>query len=132
MSTQSNPLMGKLSTEFKTVEAMVEIYCQHHHKEALVKPNKICDDCQQLLDYAQVRLDRCPYGENKPTCNKCPIHCYKPEPKLQMQTIMRFAGPRMLLKHPILAIRHLIYERKAVPAKPLPNQSNRHQRLKKK
>jgi hypothetical protein len=122
----SHILLGKLNTEFKTVSAMIEIYCKkNHHSKAL------CKECKQLMDYAEVRLDRCPYGENKPTCNTCPIHCYKPEPKEQMRLVMRFSGPRMLLKHPILAIRHLLSEKKNINPKPSPNCSNRHIRLQK-
>ncbi|RYU56470.1 nitrous oxide-stimulated promoter family protein [Aliivibrio finisterrensis] len=122
----SDILLGKLNTEFKAVSAMIEIYCKkNHHSEAL------CKECQQLMDYAEVRLDRCPYGENKPTCNTCPIHCYKPEPKEQMRLVMRFSGPRMLLNHPILAIRHLLSEKKNINPKPSPNCSNRHIRLQK-
>ncbi|EHN68306.1 nitrous oxide-stimulated promoter family protein [Aliivibrio fischeri] len=121
----SDILLGKLNTEFKTVSAMIEIYCKKHHNAT-----HLCEECQQLMDYAEVRLDRCPYGENKPTCNTCPIHCYKPEPKEQMRRVMRFSGPRMLLHHPILAIRHLLSEKRTVADKPQPNASNRHIRLK--
>lgn len=92
----SDILLGKLATEFKTVKAMVEVYCHDHHGTK----RDLCSECHELLEYAEVRLDRCPYGENKPTCNKCPIHCYKPEPKEQMRLVMRYSGPRMLLKHP--------------------------------
>jgi hypothetical protein len=119
----SNLLQGGLLIEFRTVNAMMAIYCRDHHSS-----DGLCDDCQSLLSYAETKLDRCPYGQNKPTCNRCPIHCYKPEPKEQMRLVMRYSGPRMLLPHPILAIRHLIHERKSVPSKPLPNSSNRHQR----
>ncbi len=122
----SDILLGKLATEFKTVKAMVEIYCQDHHNAK----GKLCVECLDLLHYAEMRLDRCPYGENKPTCNKCPIHCYKPEPKEQMLLVMRYSGPRMLLKHPILAVRHLIHEKRQVPAKPTSNASNRCKRRK--
>ncbi|PMH41379.1 nitrous oxide-stimulated promoter [Vibrio sp. 10N.286.49.B3] len=121
----SHLLDGELLTEFKTVQAMINIYCRFHHTGL----NAPCDVCQTLLDYAEVRLDRCPYGQSKPTCNRCPIHCYKPEPKEQMRLVMRYSGPRMLLKHPILAIRHLVHERKTAPEKPEANASNRHQRL---
>lgn len=114
-------LLGKLATEFKTVKAMVETYCKDHHD----RKDELCPECRDLLNYAEVRLDRCPYGEDKPTCNKCPIHCYKPEPKEQMRIVMRYSGPRMLLKHPILAIRHLIHEQRALPGKPAANASNR-------
>lgn len=120
----SNILTGELLTEFKTVSAMVAIYCRDHHQQT----TGLCQQCRALLNYAETKLDRCPYGQSKPTCNKCPIHCYKPEQKQQMKQIMRYAGPRMLLPHPWLSIRHLLHERKAVPDKPLPHASNRHQR----
>ncbi len=122
----SGILLGKLATEFKTVSAMVEIYCKGHHDTK----GDLCTECLELLSYAEVRLDRCPYGEDKPTCNKCPIHCYKPEPKEQMRLVMRYSGPRMLAKHPILAVRHLIHEKRKAPVKPVVNGSNRHKRCK--
>ncbi|EKO3829485.1 nitrous oxide-stimulated promoter family protein [Vibrio harveyi] len=121
----SDILLGKLATEFKTVKAMVEVYCKDHHGTK----GELCAECRELLEYAEVRLDRCPYGEDKPTCNKCSIHCYKPEPKEQMRLVMRYSGPRMLLKHPILAIRHLVHEKREVPNKPAANVSNRHKRM---
>ncbi|MDF6012760.1 nitrous oxide-stimulated promoter family protein [Vibrio harveyi] len=121
----SDILLGKLATEFKTVKAMVEVYCKDHHGTK----GELCAECRELLEYAEVRLDRCPYGEDKPTCNKCPIHCYKPEPKEQMRLVMRYSGPRMLLKHPILAIRHLVHEKREVPNKPAANASNRLKRM---
>lgn len=127
----SERLSGALLTELKTVSAMLAIYCRHHHrhrarhKHSDGSVDNLCHECRQLLMYAELRLDRCPYGQQKPTCNQCPIHCYKPEPKQQMQQVMRYAGPRMLLPHPLLAIRHLLHERKSVPDKPPRDQSNR-------
>lgn len=126
MAKQNSLLIGLLQTEFMTVSAMVHIFCQKHHSGN----TGLCDECQSLLDYAEIRLDRCPYGQNKPTCNRCPIHCYKPEPKESMRLVMRYSGPRMLLSHPILAIRHLWHERKDAPATIEKDASNRHQRLK--
>jgi len=32
--------------------------------------------------------------------------CYKPARKAQAREIMRYAGPKMLLRHPLLAIAH--------------------------
>ncbi|CAE6924331.1 hypothetical protein ACOMICROBIO_GDFFDHBD_02181 [Vibrio sp. B1REV9] len=127
----SDILIGKLATEFKTVKAMVEVYCNDHHGTRHHDGGGLCTECRELLEYAEVRLDRCPYGEDKPTCNKCPIHCYKPKPKEQMRLVMRYSGPRMLLKHPILAIRHLVHEKRSVPEKPIANASNRHRRMNK-
>jgi len=96
----SKLLVGALATEFKTVSSMIDVYCQAHHKTI-----ETCDHCKTLKEYAEIRLDRCPYGDSKPTCNKCPIHCYKKTEKEQMRLVMRYSGPRMLLTHPILAVR---------------------------
>ncbi len=120
-------LSGKLLSEFKTISAMVDIYCKAHHKST---GEGVCQDCQAFKEYAHTRLDRCPYGQDKPTCNKCPVHCYKPHMKQKAREIMIFAGPRMLLPHPIMAIRHLLSERKDAPGKPPAKSSNRHLRIK--
>jgi hypothetical protein len=125
-SKASEILVGALETEYRTVKAMMQIYCKRHHHQ-----DSLCHECQSLLNYAELRLDRCPYGQAKPTCNKCPIHCYKPEPKAQMKAVMRFSGPKMLFPHPILSIRHLLHERKNVPRKPDAYLSNRAIRLNK-
>lgn len=93
---------NKIETEKETIEMMIHIYCKWNMEGA-----GICSGCQELLEYAHERLNRCPYGQNKPTCRKCPIHCYKPSMKRRIQEVMRFAGPRMLLYHPITAINHL-------------------------
>ena len=71
-----------------------------------------------LVAYAAQRLDKCPLRDNKPTCAKCPVHCYKPARREQVQAVMRYAGPRLLLRRPILTIRHLLDERKQPPERP--------------
>ena len=38
--------------------------------------------------------------------------------KEKARTIMIYGGPRMLLKHPVMAIKHLLHERKPVPDLP--------------
>jgi YbgA-like uncharacterized protein len=92
-----------LARERLTMTRMVGIYCTAHHDGC---EDILCDECDEFLDYAHTRLEKCPYGENKPTCANCPIHCYKPARKEQVRRIMRYAGPRMLLRHPVLAITH--------------------------
>ena len=121
-------LPAKLGLEFKTIKAMVTIYCQKHHGPAVIISGQktLCVSCAEFILYANEKLDRCPYGQDKPTCNKCPIHCYKKEQREQAKVIMRYAGPRMLLIHPILAIKHLLAESRPVP-EIIPNKaSNRH------
>lgn len=93
----------RLARERLTMATMVGMYCSAHHDLA---GDTLCESCQEFQDYADARLQKCPYGEGKPTCANCPIHCYKPARKEQARQIMRFAGPRMLLRHPLLAIAH--------------------------
>ncbi|MDO4496406.1 MAG: nitrous oxide-stimulated promoter family protein [Bacteroidales bacterium] len=95
--------MNRIEREKKTVGQMVEIFCHAHHG----KRKGLCDECQSLLDYAYVRLDHCKFGENKTSCKKCPVHCYKPAMREQMRQVMRYAGPRMLWHHPVAAIKHM-------------------------
>jgi len=90
----------RLAREWHTIETMVRLYCRDHHEGGL------CSECKGLLDYASVRLDRCRFGTEKPTCAKCPVHCYQKNRREQVRVIMRYAGPRMLWEHPLLSLRH--------------------------
>lgn len=99
------------SRERKTVGAMIDIFCRDRHKTR----RGLCPDCSELHQYAMGRLDRCPFGEQKPTCANCTIHCYKPEMRQRIREVMRYAGPRMLLRHPILAVFHMLDGRKNAP-----------------
>ena len=49
----------------------------------------------------------------KTFCSACPIHCYKPEMREKIRTVMRYGGPRMLLYHPMMTLRHMLLTRKA-------------------
>ncbi|MBM3889122.1 MAG: nitrous oxide-stimulated promoter family protein [Verrucomicrobia bacterium] len=102
----------RLARERRTVLAMIRIYCRDHHGSR----GKLCVECDALWNYCQCRLDKCPFGEEKPTCVNCPIHCYQPAPREQIKTVMRYAGPRMMWRHPILAIGHLLDGRREVSA----------------
>ena len=90
--------------EIETVTLMVRRYCRDVHGG---RGEELCSACAALLEYARQRRDRCPHGDKKPFCSNCPIHCYKPEMRQQMRAVMRYAGPRMLLRHPILVLRHM-------------------------
>jgi hypothetical protein len=92
----------RIAREKRTVEAMIRIYCRAHHG----RRGELCGDCCELLQYAFCRLDRCPFGAEKTACARCPVHCYKPAMRQRIKDVMRYAGPRMLFRHPILAARH--------------------------
>lgn len=96
---------SRIEQEKQTVERMVRLYCRKKEGN-----KQLCPQCEELLGYARTRLSRCPFGENKSTCRQCSIHCYKPEMKERMREVMRYAGPRMLLYHPVAALCHLWQE----------------------
>ncbi len=98
--------------EFKMIAAMLRMYCRTHHgycrthhgsKDAL-----LCSECGELHDYAYRRLERCVFGDVKPTCVNCTVHCYKVSMRERIRVVMQWAGPRMLWHHPVLAIRHML------------------------
>lgn len=101
----------KLQRELKTIQAMISLYCRARHGMKRTR----CADCEALLAYAAKRLEKCPYGEEKPVCSHCAVHCYKPVMRKQVRDVMRYAGPRLFRHHPLLTIRHLLDEFK--PAK---------------
>jgi len=104
-------LHPRIKREQKTVEYMISIYCRDHHHtkgEYPTRGYKICHECRELVGFARLRLKNCPFQENKTTCGNCPIHCYKPKMREKIREVMRYAGPRMLWHHPLLAIGHMI------------------------
>ena len=103
----------RLRREQRTIEAMLHIWCAAHFLHVRARQGELCAGCEALFDYASYRLFKCPYGEEKPACRNCPIHCYTLDKRAQMHEVMRFAGPRMFLRHPILAYGHLRHEKKS-------------------
>jgi hypothetical protein len=116
----------RLSRELDTIGAMMRIYCRDHHRDALARASAfgtdpstgLCPECATLFDYARKRLAGCPYGPEKPTCANCQIHCYGPTQREQTRVMMRYAGPRMMWRHPWLAIAHILDGRRLAPPKP--------------
>ena len=114
------PVHGRLNRERRTVRAMVELHCKDRHDSQDSQDHPahgatLCPSCEALGHYADHRLEKCPYGDEKPTCVNCPIHCYAREERERMKEVMRYSGPRMLLRHPILALRHMLDGRKVAP-----------------
>lgn len=106
------PLGKYRQREIRTVGLMIALYEKYHTETG--------DNAQykDLFNYTIKRLERCRFGEDKPACKHCPIHCYQPARREAIKAIMRWSGPRMLLRHPILAIRHLIDDHRPVPDYP--------------
>lgn len=111
----------KRQKEQKVVGEMIALYCRKNHKDVrnggisgVVTANggngkrRLCPECQELLDYAAARSERCPFMEQKTFCANCKVHCYKPRMRERIRQVMRFSGPRMLFYHPVLAVWHLV------------------------
>lgn len=94
----------KREKEKQIVSLMIEIYCKKQHKSK----KGLCDQCENLDNYAKQRTDRCPFMQTKTFCSNCQVHCYKPEMRKKIREVMCFSGPRMMLHHPVIAIKHLI------------------------
>ena len=105
---------ARLARELETIRAMLRIACRDRHGTA----EGLCTDCAALAEYAAKRLALCPYGPGKPTCVNCKIHCYGPRQREQVREMMRYAGPRMMLRHPFLALMHVVDGRRPAPPKP--------------
>ena len=107
-------LPRRLDREQRTIEAMLRIYCRDHHGPTA----GLCRECEDVLAYAGKRLRVCPFQEAKPACNQCPIHCYAPAMRERARGVMRYAGPRMLRRHPWLALLHLFDTLRSLPEWP--------------
>ena len=97
--------MGKIDREKKTIKLMIDIYWQKKHGN---KKGELCEECAELLEYAHKRLSFCKFGENKSTCSRCPIHCYKKDMKEKVKEVMKFSGPRLIIYNPLELIRHAL------------------------
>ncbi len=104
MSIRHMPDNPRIRREKAMVRAMIELYCRAFHRHA---PD-LCESCLALQDHAFRKIDRCPFQAAKPVCARCRIHCYRGDMRAQIRAVMRFAGPRMLLRHPVMALLHLL------------------------
>lgn len=96
----------KIAYEKQTIERMLLVYCRLKHNRKGKSP--LCENCKSLKEYAHARLTNCMFGEEKPACRKCPVHCYKPDMKKEIKEVMQYAGPRMLFFYPKDFVIHFV------------------------
>ena len=94
--------MANIEKEKHTVAQMVRIYCFLKHKQS----RGLCGECSNLLTYAHKRLDGCKFGDDKPACANCKVHCYQSAMRERIRIVMRFSGPFMPFVHPIETAEH--------------------------
>jgi len=112
-------LKSRRKREAIIVQTMIYMYCEAHHSTK----GSLCKECAQLSAYSEKRLLSCMYGERKPVCKVCPVHCYSPQMREQMRLVMRWAGPRMIFRRPFFAISHIIDNLISSRLKTKPNRS---------
>ena len=122
----------RIADEKRVVALMIRMYCRRHCRQqgrtakadridrtgdtnqadnsSRTATSPLCPECSALLDYALRRLDSCRFENGKPSCRKCPVHCYRADMRERIRTVMRWAGPRMIFHHPLAATRHLLRE----------------------
>lgn len=94
----------KRQQEQETVAEIIAIYCRAHHG----RREGLCPQCESLSRYAEARIAACPRMAVKSFCSVCPVHCYTPARRKEIQAVMRYGGPRMLLHHPLMTLRHMM------------------------
>ena len=95
--------MSRIENEKAVVAKMIRLY--YRRKLGLREPST---EELELLSYAERRLTRCKFGEQKPACKRCPIHCYRSDMRAKIREVMRWAGPRIIIYDPVAAIKHLL------------------------
>jgi hypothetical protein len=108
MSIIFDRLDKKAAKEAGVLRDFIAVYCRERHKAEektpfTVKDERLrdalgdrditlCKECSRLLNHGIAKLLLCPY-DPKPTCRKCPTHCYAPGYRERVREVMRFSGP---------------------------------------
>jgi hypothetical protein len=97
-------LKSRREREADIVQKMIKMYCKAHHNAE----GHLCIQCDALSVYSEKRALSCMYGDIKPVCKECPVHCYTPQKREQIKQVMTWAGPKMIFRNPLFAITHII------------------------
>ena len=92
----------KRRREEALLSEMISLYCRKRHGSR----GELCGECRELAAYAYERIEKCPFTQTKTFCSACPVHCYRRQMREKIKEVMRFSGPRMLLSHPLWALKH--------------------------
>ena len=103
----------KRDREKRTISQMVAIFCMGMHAEDRRTVESfcgelLCAECLSIDTYAVLRTEQCRKMDTKTICENCENRCYDPAMRESIRDVMRYAGPWMLVHHPIAAFRHLI------------------------
>lgn len=97
--------MTRKEKEYKIVETMIDMYCEDHN----ISERNLVNDPISLSMYVEHRIKHCIWGNEKTTCGQCTTHCYTPKMREAIKKVMKYSGPRMIYRHPLMALYHLYY-----------------------
>ncbi len=96
----------------------VRIYCAAKHGDQIktniqvenitVRETFLCHECAQVTRHAMEKRRNCPLTP-KPSCKKCPVHCYGRDYRVKIREIMAFSGRCMILRGRVDYLRHYFF-----------------------
>ena len=101
----SEAVRAKRQKEKEGITFMIEFYCHHKHR---TPKGQLCPECQELVDFSYMRIDKCPFMETKTFCSECKVQCFRSRPEMQkrIENVMRYSGPRMIVYNPKSVLKH--------------------------
>ncbi len=98
-------LKNNVPKEKENIRKTFGVYCNANHGTT---DNKLCPKCTALLTTVMLKIQRCPYGISKPICDACETPCFGENPTKEFRAIMKSGQKKMLLSHPLMAVKHKI------------------------
>ncbi len=89
--------------EKDNIKKSFAVYCNGHHG---TKDGKLCAKCTALLMTVMTKMTRCRYGVTKPVCDRCDDMCFGEANNKRFLEIMEGAQKGMLVKHPVMTVKH--------------------------
>lgn len=85
---------------------MIKIFCKSNHSDDnTYNCNNLCNKCYDMQKYMHYRIDHCKQNN---FCAYCGTKCHPKDKSDYMKKIMRYSGPRIFKKYPIISIKHFI------------------------
>ena len=93
----------KRAVKKQLIHEMITIFCAAKHSRV-----GNCQICSRLEEYANMKIDRCPLGDSGISCSSCRVHCYGESERSLIKEVMKYAGPGIFLKSPLLTLRYFM------------------------
>ena len=102
----TNPRSTQSEKDLRTLRAIGCMYCKAHHASSVKGPHGLCEECTATVAFTHERTKNCPYGHAH-NCQDCTTKCNRGQQQQRVKAMMRYAAPRMLLRHPLMTMDYL-------------------------